>query len=196
MKMHPVLAIIQLLIGSIFLSSCYDYGKAHEPYTIARKVYNLPPPPKKIVGEPISKKEYIYKAYTEIKSTLEQADVELIEDSIKVLFPSNIIYNSGGIAPSSDYEVPLERFALLLKKYFKTNILVSGHTDNVGDANKNRELSRVRAMQIKNVLVEKGVSDARLTSWGLGSLSPIADNSTQEGRNKNRRVEFIVLYRD
>ena len=74
--------------------------------------------------------------------------------------------------------------------------MVSGHTDNVGDANKNRELSRVRAMQIKNVLVEKGVSDARLTSWGLGSLSPIADNSTQEGRNKNRRVEFIVLYRD
>ncbi|MBK8145496.1 MAG: OmpA family protein [Bacteroidetes bacterium] len=131
-----------------------------------------------------------------MKSTLEEAEVVMIEDSIKVLFPSNIVYKSGGNEPSSEYRPSLEKFAILLKKYFKTNILISGHTDNIGDANKNRELSRLRALHIKNILTEQGVAGGRLTSWGLGALSPIADNSTTEGRDKNRRVEFVVLFRE
>ncbi len=196
MKIQKVIWFMQLFSGMVFLNSCYDYGKAHEPYTNAPKVYNLPPPPKKIVGEPISKKEYLLKTYTELKSTLDEADVQLIEDSIKVLFPSNIVYKSGGNEPSSEYRPSLEKFATLLKKYFKTNILISGHTDNIGDANKNRELSRVRALLIKNILTELGVAEGRLTSWGLGALSPIADNNTAEGRDKNRRVEFVVLFRE
>nr|MBP6315255.1 OmpA family protein [Chitinophagaceae bacterium] len=196
MKIQKVLLFIPLFAGLVFLNSCYNYGKSHEPYTNAPKVYNLPPPPKKMVGEPISKREYLQKTYTELKSTLEEAEVVMIEDSIKVLFPSNIVYKSGGNEPSSEYRPSLEKFAILLKKYFKTNILISGHTDNIGDANKNRELSRLRALHIKNILTVQGVAGGRLTSWGLGALSPIADNSTTEGRDKNRRVEFVVLFRE
>ncbi len=183
-------------LGTIFCCSCYNYGNIHEPYTNPPKVHNLPPPPEKIVGAPVSKKEYMQKTYTEIKNNLEEADVEMIEDSIKVLFPENIVYKSKDELPSSDYLTPLEKFATLLKKYYKTNILITGHSDNKGREDSNKKLSATRALNIRNVIAGFGIPIVRLTCWGLGSLSPIADNLTQEGRDKNRRVEFVVLYRE
>lgn len=185
-----------LVLSAVLLHSCYDYGKTHEPYTLAPKVYNLPPPPEKIVGKPDTKKEYMQKTYTEIKNTLQEAEVQLIDDSIRVLFPDNIVYKSKDELPATEYMAPLEKFVHLLKRYNKTNILVTGHSDNRGDKNKNRELSARRALNIKNILIELGVSNARLRSWGMGAADPLETNDTKEGRDKNRRVEFIVLYQE
>ena len=68
---------------------------------------------------------------------------------------------------------------------------VQGHTDNTGNAASNQTLSEQRAQAIVSKLVEMGISADRLTAVGKGQTNPIADNSTDEGRAKNRRVEFI-----
>lgn len=184
-----------LLVISTFtlgLTSCYWYDG---PVRINRKVDRVVPPPvEKVVAPKQTKAEYLDKAYKEIQGALPDAEVSLIEDSIKVLFPNNIVYQNKDVYPSLGYEVPLLKFSQLLKKFKKTNILVTGHSDSKGDELKNKELSALRALNIKNVIVGNGIAESRLKSWGLGSASPIADNETVEGRAKNRRVEFVVLY--
>ncbi|MBQ9440463.1 MAG: OmpA family protein [Paludibacteraceae bacterium] len=68
---------------------------------------------------------------------------------------------------------------------------VQGHTDNTGTVAGNQKLSEQRAQAIVNKLVEMGIAANRLFAKGMGQSAPLADNSTDEGRAKNRRVEFI-----
>jgi outer membrane protein OmpA-like peptidoglycan-associated protein len=77
-----------------------------------------------------------------------------------------------------------------LKKYPELYLEVIGHTDNVGNAAFNQSLSEKRASAVVNAVVKKGISRDRLGSKGFGMDQPVADNSTKEGRAKNRRVEF------
>lgn len=70
---------------------------------------------------------------------------------------------------------------------------LSGHTDNTGSAAFNLALSKKRAEAVKKYLVSKGVTADRITTEGLGSTKPIASNDTAEGRNANRRVEFLII---
>jgi outer membrane protein OmpA-like peptidoglycan-associated protein len=70
---------------------------------------------------------------------------------------------------------------------------ISGHTDNVGNDQDNLKLSQERAEAVKNYLVKKGVKASRLTAKGYGAGRPIADNSTEQGRQKNRRTEVKIL---
>ena len=74
-----------------------------------------------------------------------------------------------------------------------TRIEVGGHTDNTGNAAANMQLSQDRAAAVASQLVANGVNAAMLTSKGYGQDKPIADNSTEQGRAKNRRMEFTVL---
>ena len=71
-----------------------------------------------------------------------------------------------------------------------TNILIEGHTDNVGDDKMNQELSDKRAASVKKYFTDKGVEANRTTSAGFGETTPIADNKTATGRAQNRRVEI------
>jgi OmpA-OmpF porin, OOP family len=73
------------------------------------------------------------------------------------------------------------------------HIRVEGHTDNVGDAAKNKDLSNRRAAAVVKYLVSKGVAADRLVSEGFGQEKPIADNATTEGKANNRRVEFVLV---
>ena len=174
------------------LSSCYMYeGPTRINHSVDRIV---PPPFEKVVAPKQTKGEYLDKAYKEIQGALPEADVTMIEDSIKILFPNNIIYKKAELYPSLGYETPLKSFSQLLKKYKKTNILITGHTDSKGVESKNKEISSQRALNIKKVIIENGINELRLKSWGLGSVSPIAENELETGREKNRRVEFVVLY--
>jgi len=70
---------------------------------------------------------------------------------------------------------------------------VDGHTDNTGTAPHNLELSQQRANAVRTQLVTMGIDAARLTTKGLGDTKPISDNSTQEGKANNRRVEFVKI---
>ena len=70
---------------------------------------------------------------------------------------------------------------------------IKGHTDNVGEDDYNQKLSQMRADEVKKYLVSKGLLATRITAQGFGEKMPIATNDTKEGREKNRRVEFIVI---
>lgn len=85
----------------------------------------------------------------------------------------------------------INRIANLMNEDPSLKFEVQGHTDNTGNAASNQTLSEARAKAIVDKLVEMGISADRLTSVGKGQTSPIADNSTDEGKAKNRRVEFV-----
>ncbi len=72
-------------------------------------------------------------------------------------------------------------------------IQISGHTDNVGNAKANKQLSERRAQACRNYLIEKGIDGSRIEAVGYGDERPIAPNDTREGRQKNRRIEAIEL---
>jgi len=73
-------------------------------------------------------------------------------------------------------------------------IEVRGHTDNLGDPAKNQILSLNRANAVRDYLINKGISDKKITSNGFGDKKPVASNKTPAGRKLNRRVEFIVTF--
>ena len=87
----------------------------------------------------------------------------------------------------------LNLMASMLKEYPQMIVEVAGYSDNVGDANKNLELSKKRAESVKAYLIGKGAKESQLKSIGYGEAKPIASNDTEEGRKQNRRVMFTVL---
>lgn len=84
----------------------------------------------------------------------------------------------------------LEKLAVLLKQTPELNLEIAGHTDNVGDRERNITLSNRRAEAVKNKLIELGIDAGRLTAKGYGPDEPVADNASAEGRATNRRVEL------
>jgi OOP family OmpA-OmpF porin len=86
----------------------------------------------------------------------------------------------------------LDELAEYLKKYTSSKLTIEGHTDNQGSAPFNKTLSEKRANAVKNYLTSKGIEESRITTVGYGIEKPIADNTTEEGRAKNRRVEFKI----
>ena len=92
--------------------------------------------------------------------------------------------------PESD--PTLKEISKLLSENPRLNLYVVGHTDNVGDYNYNMKLSQARADAVVKTLVSKyNVDKKRLTPAGVGPLSPVTTNDTEEGKAKNRRVELI-----
>ncbi|MCZ7582429.1 MAG: OmpA family protein [Deltaproteobacteria bacterium] len=71
-------------------------------------------------------------------------------------------------------------------------VVVEGHTDNVGADAYNQKLSERRAASVRMYLIGKGLDAAKLNAVGYGESKPVADNDTPDGRQKNRRVEFII----
>ena len=97
------------------------------------------------------------------------------------------------------YTIRPESFAELdeLVSYMKwrenEKIEIAGHTDNIGNASDNQKLSEQRAEAIRQYLIKKGISASRVIAKGYGSTDPVADNSTYEDREKNRRTEVRIL---
>ena len=87
----------------------------------------------------------------------------------------------------------LDSLASLLNKNKKYRLMISGYTDNVGSSESNKKLSEDRAAAVKKYLSDKGVEENRLSTYGYGETNPVADNNTEEGRAKNRRVEFDIF---
>lgn len=86
----------------------------------------------------------------------------------------------------------LDQVAEIIKKYPRYSLSIEGHTDNVGNEANNKQLSEERAKSCYEYLIARGVANERMKYVGFGESKPIADNSTQEGRDKNRRVEFVL----
>ena len=103
---------------------------------------------------------------------------------------SSVEFETGRAILTSASTVKLDELAKLLRKYPDVKMSVEGYTDSKGDAAKNLNLSNNRALACKTYLIDKGVPASRLKSKGYGELRPIASNASEEGRARNRRVEF------
>lgn len=103
-----------------------------------------------------------------------------------------VYFESGKSAIKTASFVNLNKVVEIMNSDPSLKIDIEGHTDNVGNAEKNMFLSQQRADACKNYLKSKGISESRITSTGFGDMNPIADNTTKEGRALNRRTEFIL----
>ena len=107
---------------------------------------------------------------------------------------SNIYFATGKYTLLSKSFKGLNEVARILADNPDTKLTIDGHTDDVGSDVLNQKLSENRAAAIRSYLVKKGVEESRLTSTGYGETTPIADNKTPAGRQKNRRVEMKLGY--
>jgi outer membrane protein OmpA-like peptidoglycan-associated protein len=98
--------------------------------------------------------------------------------------------DSAELKPSSSEQ--LSNIASILKAYPQVAVKIGGYTDNTGDAAHNLKLSEDRATSTLNELVALGIPKSRLAAEGYGQQFPVADNSTPEGRQRNRRIDIRV----
>ncbi len=128
-------------------------------------------------------------SYSELTRDLYLAPMEMGQ----IVRINNIFfeYKKYNLLPESIPE--LDRMVELLIEYPFLKIEIHGHTDNIGNDRFNNNLSNQRAKSVYNYLVSQGIDEARISSKGFGRKKPVADNSTDEGRQKNRRVEFLIV---
>lgn len=119
-------------------------------------------------------------------------EVERIGDQIALTMPSGITFDVNSASIKGDFYGPLDEVSTTLIEYPKTAVDVVGHASADGPDDYNQELSERRANSVRSYLVNSGVQSVRVQAFGLGETQPIADNSTQEGRVANRRVEIFL----
>jgi chemotaxis protein MotB len=135
----------------------------------------------------------------EMRSDLESRDVTIsnLQGRLTVNILDRVMFNSGEAVVKPDGEAVLRKIASLLAGHPELKIHVIGHTDNVpirGRFASNWELSTARALAAVHFLTEKaGVDPRRVGAVGYGEYRPIADNSTAEGRARNRRIAITIL---
>ncbi|NQY67145.1 MAG: OmpA family protein [Flavobacteriales bacterium] len=135
----------------------------------------------------ISTKDASFKTPTTI-------DFEVKPIAIGEAYQLNDIYfetDSAILTAASEFVIA--EFIDYLKSNRSIRIAVYGHTDDIGDNAHNLELSRLRAEEVTNYLIEEGIAKSRITFKGKGESQPVASNKTPEGRAKNRRTEFVII---
>ncbi len=113
--------------------------------------------------------------------------------AILVNLPEGVTFDVGSYTLKPEFRATLDKVAESLKQYPDSLIDVYGHTDSTGSDAYNQTLSENRARTVANYLAVQGVSSARVRSQGFGETMPVADNATDEGRRKNRRVEIKIV---
>ncbi|MGN6568706.1 MAG: OmpA family protein [Flavipsychrobacter sp.] len=163
MKMVRLITTILLMIGAAgMLSSCHTSHKA------------------------------MRKLYRQVKRDQTMAHVHWKGDSIRVVYPELAMFDFGKDTIKQDAYPPLRRFATILNQYPWVNFVINGYTDNVGPDDVNQSLSERRARNAKSLMQSDGVDQGRMSTNGFGSANPIMSNNTDEGRQANRRVEFLL----
>jgi outer membrane protein OmpA-like peptidoglycan-associated protein len=104
----------------------------------------------------------------------------------------DVLFDFGKYDLRSEAREKLARLSGIVLGHPGLNLAVEGYTDNVGTDEINMTLSQKRAETVRSYLLEQGLADANVTAQGFGKSSPVADNSTPAGRQKNRRVEIVV----
>lgn len=109
-----------------------------------------------------------------------------------ILSMSDILFDVDKASLKPDLQTSLAKVAGILSVYQELEVSVEGHTDNTGSDEHNMKLSEQRAKNVLDFLVSQGIDGARLSSKGYGKTRPVGDNSTKEGRQKNRRVDLVI----
>jgi len=117
-------------------------------------------------------------------------EVPLFEEGRSELVLTGVRFETGSDVLASESRGTLDRVARSLLDYPDVRVEIGGHTDSVGEAGLNLDLSRRRAESVRNYLVRQGVGEDRLRVRGFGETRPLDDNTTRAGRERNRRVEL------
>lgn len=143
---------------------------------------------------------YMDKQQTEFEQELareqaqNQIEIERQQNEIlKLTLSSEVSFDFDSAQVKPSFYSPLNKIAEIMNRYPQTDIVVVGHTDSVGAAQYNLELSLRRANAVADYLMSQGVARYRLATEGRGQIDPIASNATAEGRSQNRRVEIYVV---
>jgi outer membrane protein OmpA-like peptidoglycan-associated protein len=120
-------------------------------------------------------------------------EVRIKIDPPKNFILDNVYFDTGKSTLKPTSNKALNDLVEVLKLKSNMFIEIQGHTDNVGTEESNLKLSQDRANAVKNYLVNKGIVNDRITSIGYGQSIPIADNSSEEGKAKNRRTSLKVI---
>lgn len=128
----------------------------------------------------------------DIKTEVPNAKVQRVEEGIVVEFSSKVLFGFDSYSLTDASKQTLGNLITVLNKYPQTNLEVQGHTDSTGTEAYNMNLSIQRATSVANYLKQNGIDASRLTVKGYGEADPAYPNSTQEGRENNRRVDFLI----
>ena len=129
-------------------------------------------------------------------SFLDQLYMEVVDttlDPTKALTFDNVNFAMGSADLTEGSKAQLDDLVKIMKGYPKVEIKVEGHTDNQGNEASNKKLSENRAAIVKAYLASHGIAGGRMSTAGFGSTKPIADNTNEEGRAKNRRIEAMIV---
>lgn len=129
----------------------------------------------------------------EIENTVAGAEVEQVGEGILVKFDSGILFDFNSSALKGTAKENISKLVATLNKEPDTEILVLGHTDNVGSLSANQKVSLDRANSVKNYAVASGLASSRIKTEGKDYSEPIASNDTEAGRAENRRVEIVIV---
>ena len=113
-------------------------------------------------------------------------------DALQSAFENLLFETNKDVIVSSSFK-SLETLAKIIRNNPKYKLYLEGHTDNVGDDDKNMDLSKRRAASVKTFLSNKGVGAEKISTDGFGETRPVASNDTEDGRHRNRRVEMTII---
>ncbi|MBV7533678.1 OmpA family protein [Chitinophaga sp. sic0106] len=132
----------------------------------------------------------------EIQNEVPNATVERVGEGINVKFDAGVLFGFDKSDLSPAAQTSITQLAEVLNKYPDTYVRVEGHTDSKGTDEYNMGLSQRRVNSVTAFLTKQGVTASRIQGFAYGESQPIADNETEEGRAKNRRVEFSIFAND
>ena len=135
---------------------------------------------------------YMDRQAAEMKRRLPEAAIAREGDKLYVALSSGILFDVDKTDVKPAARDSIAKAAEVLVKYPDTYITVEGHTDSTGKPEYNQKLSERRADAVRDLLVRDGVPSSRLSITGYGASDPVAENSTSEGRQSNRRVQLEI----
>lgn len=127
----------------------------------------------------------------EIDQSVPGAIVERVGEGIQVTFPSGLLFDFDSDVVRHDAATNLNSLAKSLSKYDDSNLMIAGHTDAIGSSDYNQGLSDRRAESAARYLASHGV-DRHIATAGLGEREPVSSNTTEAGRQQNRRIEIAI----
>lgn len=147
-----------------------------------------------VAGGLIGKK--MDKQAKEIENTVAGAEVIKADEGIIVKFDEGILFDFNSSTLKSAAKTNISNLVETLNKEPGTNILVIGHTDNIGTLAANQKVSESRAASVRAFAVEQGLNGSRIRTEGKNYSEPLASNDTDAGRAENRRVEIVIVAGD
>jgi outer membrane protein OmpA-like peptidoglycan-associated protein len=129
----------------------------------------------------------------ELAKSIENARIDRLGEGIAITFESGLLFGFDSAVLQNEAKENLNKLAASLKTYPDSDLMIVGHTDNVGSESYNMELSSRRSAAATSYLLSQGIASSRIRTDGRGEIEPIATNDTDAGRKENRRIEVAIF---